>query len=341
MGSQDAAEVPPEEVVVKFKLLPNKKYFNLDQIIREPAPVHYIRVGKGAHNDMIVHGPKVANTHCVLRVTRRGVEVSSFGRSSETIANNLEVTDGYVLLHHKSVLELGRGSGTRLMACTADSDEQPEMVVQNLYQLVQEAPSYFVNDAQAARALGIKDTTYRRWLDEHKFMIAAPLALLLALIGGSMLSPLSSRSQDTMSITPGVAPSAHDPRPPTLGDSTLGGHQEDSFSMAENNPTERSTLPSICEPATTDHHVASSPTKQRARKRSSRRSAGYKSRKEGSDKPDKLFELSEAPRDSSGYRRMTPSSELPSASVPGISVVVEQDIRGVSYIYPEESGNEP
>ena len=48
-------------------------------IAKGSAPVHHVRIGTGAHNEIIIQGEEVTDTHCILCVTEHQVEVSDFG----------------------------------------------------------------------------------------------------------------------------------------------------------------------------------------------------------------------------------------------------------------------
>lgn len=172
--------------VLRLTLLPKKKVdFWLHESIKEPAPLHVLRVGSGAHNDIVVPDKRVTDTHCLLYVTRECIEVSDFGHPGETLVNEAPITTGSVILDKGSVLTLGSEDGVMLWARGCDPGEQPDMVVANLYELIQEAPNYHGTRSKAAKALQVKPATFYRWLKDHKFKLA-PLIALLSVVGGAM-----------------------------------------------------------------------------------------------------------------------------------------------------------
>ena len=336
MGRRRLAEVArPEagDVVVKFKLLPKGPYFDLGKLMKAPAPVHFIRVGSGAHNDMVVHGSKVADTHCVLRVTRKGVEVSDFGHTGETLANRVAVTDGYVMLHANSVLELGRGGGTRLMACASDS-ERPEMVVQNLYQLVQESQGYFSDDAKAAQNLGIADSTFRQWLRTHKFKIAASLVAMLAVTGGAFL-----RESRNSKIPAVVSPAALAPQQrqaqPASRDAEIDSQ---STETASDGPRIRQCIPPV---RGRDTHLGNkNPNEPQAPRgvaaRAGRRSSGHQQEARTPENSD----VSDVSPVSAAMRADWETSVYRATGSAGLSVSVKREARGYSHIVRSVKGAE-
>ena len=203
-----ALDLAPEQedgqTVLGLELMPNGPIFWFPRT----APVHVLRVGQGAHNDIIVHGRYVTDTHCLLLITPNQVQVRDFGHSGETLVNNVAVTDGHAILHAGSVLQLGRQGQTRLMARSAEPGQLPEMVVHNLYEMVQQASSYHGSKHKAAKALGVKPRTFRRWITEHKFKIVMPLAVLLTVVSAmSMQSkPAATVPASVLVLPAAVAP---------------------------------------------------------------------------------------------------------------------------------------
>lgn len=167
-------------------------------------PVVLVRVGAGPHNDIVVQGKHVTETHCVLEVTRSQVKVRDFEHPGETLVNNVVIADGSAVLHLNSRLRLGKQGKTQFVACGLNGKVKPDIVAGDFPGIMRDAHEVYDSGPKISEALGIPARTVYNKL--KKFGIVA-----VALLGGLFWSALGSESSGqgrAVESAPVVAPAA-------------------------------------------------------------------------------------------------------------------------------------
>ena len=191
--------------VTALRELRSGRVYPLQDEEAEDTPYYSLRLGRARDCDITIRDRRVAKVHCFLLQTPRGVEVMACG-SARSWINKVALGSGTTLLKPSNVLRVGN---TRLVACGDSLGEAPEMVVRNLHELIQSAESYHETRNHAAEMLGIPSSTFYRWLEKNSFKIAASLALLLLVLGSTMLlggrEPTMARGERSAPMLPAAA----------------------------------------------------------------------------------------------------------------------------------------
>lgn len=211
--TEGAAEAQTgNERVVLLEVPKNGPQYFLADYTKGSATVHYIRIGTGTANEIVVDGDEhVTDTHCVIRVTGDLVEVSDNGHPGETLVDQAAITEGYVELRPSNVLRLGKHGTTRLIARGGKSGERPYMVGRSMSSIVNEALELHASVDDIAKILNVSRSTVFRRKAEKKKLAAAAAVAAAAVVGALLFWFIMSPSQSALSVPAIPSPAAASP----------------------------------------------------------------------------------------------------------------------------------
>lgn len=176
MGPQDSSAGLHEQNVLVMGLRTSEGRVHwLEPLRSAPGLPYYVRLGKDPNCEIVTKGAGVRDVHCVLVVSKDGVEVENYG-TAKTKVNKVRLTSGRTALHSGSQLLLGRH--TRFVACGSDPKQPAEIVTTNIPDMVRESIDVYRTRHMAAGPMRVERRKFYRWVDK----IAAG-ATLCALIG--------------------------------------------------------------------------------------------------------------------------------------------------------------
>lgn len=199
--------------------LPNGPAHYLPGLVKSPAPEHQLRIGKADYNDIQVLGNEhIEDTHCLLLWTGDSLEVRDYASDGVTLfGGQVEVIDGHAQLRPGDVLTLGgeeKDQQTLLHICGESPDELPLIPVRDIPDLVVESPEYHGSGRQAAKAIGMSQSTFSR----DYAMLTTAVGVCVGLVAGGWWfgASRSDRSSEAPAQPAAAVETVPTPTPPLV-----------------------------------------------------------------------------------------------------------------------------